>query len=155
MQLKYTLISRRFNGSITWSPLYQVDEQRHRVSLGMKNSYMGDSSDNELPSKQESDEAIRENGFSDNTQMVTFPGRNLLELQNLDIDGEDGECLVLAQAESRASIPALEVSLDDIDQTEMDNLNQEQIYEADTINEKNMRRSKKKDKEERLFQFLH
>ena len=72
----------------------------------------------------------------------------------MDIDGEDGECLVLAQAESRASIPALEVSLDDIDQTEMD-LNQEQIYEADTINEKNMRRSKKKDKEERLFQFLH
>uniref|UniRef100_A0A2N9FCM1 S1 motif domain-containing protein n=1 Tax=Fagus sylvatica TaxID=28930 RepID=A0A2N9FCM1_FAGSY len=70
-------------GERVTAKILKVDEQRHRVSLGMKNSYMGDSSDNELPSKQESDEAIRENGFSDDTQMVTFPGRNLLELQKI------------------------------------------------------------------------
>ena len=123
----------------------------------MKNAYIEDNDDIELPSKQESDEAIRENGSSDDTRLVTFPGSSLIGLQNMDIEGENGDCMVLAQVESRASIPPLEVSLDDIDQPDMDNLvssNQAQIDEADTINEKNKRRPKKKAKEERLFQFL-
>lgn len=135
-----------------------MDEQRHRISLGMKNAYIQDSDDTELPSKQESDEAIGENGSSDDTRLVTFPGSSLIGLQNMDIEGENGDCLDLAQVESRASIPPLEVSLDDIDQPDMDNLvssNQKQIDEADTINEKNKRRPKKKAKEERLLQFLH
>ena len=135
-----------------------MDEQRHRISLGMKNAYIEDNDDIELPSKQESDEAIRENGSSDDTRLVMFPGSSLIGLQNMDIEGENGDCMVLAQVESRAFIPPLEVSLDDIDQPDMDNLvssNQAQIDEADTINEKNKRRPKKKAKEERLFQFLH
>ncbi|XP_065632266.1 rRNA biogenesis protein RRP5 [Quercus suber] len=141
----------RVGESVT-AKILKVDEQRHRISLGMKNAYIEDNDDIELPSKQESDEATRENGSIDDTRLVTFPGSSLIGLQNMDIEGENGDCLVLAQVESRASIPPLEVSLDDIDQPDMDNLvssNQAQIDEADTINEKNKRRPKKKAKEER------
>lgn len=141
----------RVGESVT-AKILKVDEQRHRISLGMKNAYIENNDDIELPSKQESDEATRENGSIDDTRLVTFPGSSLIGLQNMDIEGENGDCLVLAQVESRASIPPLEVSLDDIDQPDMDNLvssNQAQIDEADTINEKNKRRPKKKAKEER------
>jgi len=138
--------------------LYQVDEQRHRISLGMKDSYIGSDIDIRLPSKQQPDEAMRENGFSEDTTLVSFPSSSLLGFQNMDIDGEKEKFPVLAQAESRASVPPLEVSLDDIDQPDTGNLvsqDQEHIDEAVAIHERSTRRAKKKVKEERLIQFSH
>lgn len=87
----------------------------------MKDSYIGSDIDIRLPSKQQPDEAMRENGFSDDTRLVSFPSSSLLGVQNMDIDGEKEEFPVLVQAESRAYIPTLEVSLDDIDQPDMGN----------------------------------
>jgi rRNA biogenesis protein RRP5 len=135
-----------------------VDEQRRRISLGMKDSYTGSDGDIPLPSKQQPDEAKKENGFSDDTTLVSFPSSSLLGAQNMDVEGENEGFPVLAQAESRASIPPLEVSLDDIDLPDMGNLvgqDQERIDEADTIHERNTRQAKKKVKEERLIQFSH
>ncbi|KAG6700889.1 hypothetical protein I3842_08G135300 [Carya illinoinensis] len=129
--------------------ILKVDEQRCRISLGMKGSYMGDGIDFQLPSQQEPDEAIRENGF---TTLLTSPGSSLLGAQSMDTEDENGDCPILAQAESRASIPPLEVSLDDIDQSSIDNLvgqDQENIDEATTVHEKNKRQAKKKAKKER------
>lgn len=114
---------------------------------------MGDGIDFQLPSQQEPDEAIRENGF---TTLLTSPGSSLLGAQSMDTEDENGDCPILAQAESRASIPPLEVSLDDIDQSSIDNLvgqDQENIDEATTVHEKNKRQAKKKAKKERSFQF--
>jgi len=61
-----------------------------------------------------------------------------------------GTSLVLAQVESRASIPPLEVDLDDIEETDFDSSqNQEKLLGANK-DEKSKRREKQKDKEERL-----
>lgn len=139
-------------GERVTAKILKVDEQRRRISLGMKDSYIGSDIDIQLPSKQQPDEATRENGSSDDTTLVSFPSSSLLGVQNMDIEGEKEGFPVLAQAESRASIPPLEVSLDDIDQSDMGNLvsqDQEHINEVDTIPERNTRRAKKKVKEER------
>lgn len=61
-----------------------------------------------------------------------------------------GTSVVLAQLESRASIPPLEVDLDDIEETDFNNVqNQEKLQGADK-DEKSKRREKQKDREERL-----
>ncbi|KAG6645619.1 hypothetical protein CIPAW_08G134600 [Carya illinoinensis] len=126
----------------------EVDEQRHRISLGMKDSYMGDTIDLQLPSQQEPDESIRDNDF---TELLTFPGGSLLGDQNMDTEGENGDCPILAQAQLRASIPPLDISLDDIDPN-MDKLvgqDQGNIDEAGTVNERNKKKANKKAKKER------
>lgn len=110
---------------------------------------MGDGIDCQLPLQQEPDEAIRDDGF---TTLLTSPGSSLLGAQSMDTEDENGGCPIVAQAESRASIPPLEVSLDDIDESNIDNLvgqDEENIDEAATVHEKNKRQAKK----ERLFQF--
>lgn len=129
-------------GERVTAKILKVDEQRHRISLGMKDSYFGGNTDN----------VIKENGLSDNTTLVSFPSSGLIGIQNMDTEGEQEEFPVLAQAESRASVPPLEVSLDDIDQPDMDNLGergQEHIDEVDTKDERNTRQAKKKEKAER------
>lgn len=128
-----------------------MDEQRHRISLGMKDSYIRDNVDIQQHSQKVPDEVIKENGFSDDTRLLTFPS-SVLGAQNIDIEVESGECPILAQVESRASIPPLEVSLDEIDEPDMDNLvgrSQEHVDKTDTIHERNKRQAKKKAKEER------
>lgn len=120
----------------------KVVEEKHRISLGMKNSYFEDDGDIELPSEEESDEEIRETETTSATLM-----------NNMEIDFENGESSVLAQAESRAAIPPLEVSLDDIEQSEIDNIvsnNQPRAVEVDAVDEKNSsRRDNKKAKEKK------
>lgn len=120
----------------------------------MKDSYMGDTIDLQLPSQQEPDESIRDNDF---TELLTFPGGSLLGDQNMDTEGENGDCPILAQAQLRASIPPLDISLDDIDPN-MDKLvgqDQGNIDEAGTVNERNKKKANKKAKKERSLQFLH
>ncbi|KAF5463024.1 hypothetical protein F2P56_018978 [Juglans regia] len=135
-------------GERVTAKIVQVDEQRRRISLGMKDSYMGDTIDFQLPSQQDPDESIRDNDF---TELLTFPGGSLLGDQNMDTEGENGDYPILAQAELRASVPPLDISLDDIDPN-MDNLvgqDQENIDEAGTVNKRNKKKANKKAKKER------
>ena len=69
--------------------------------------------------------------------------------QETGSERQSGTSLVLAQVESRASIPALEVNLDDIEEAGFDNDQNEKLQGVDK-DEKSKRREKQKDKEERL-----
>lgn len=111
----------------------------------MKDSYLLDDNDTEENSDQEADES---NGFVNDTKLTSLPDNDMdVECANLAIP-------ILVQAESRASVPPLEVTLDDVYQEDVNNVvsqNEEPIDEANTLDEKTKRRGKKKAKEERLF----
>lgn len=126
-----------------------MDEEKRRISLGMKNSYFSSDNDLQMLSEEETDEDIEENGSHDQSLMLDG---SLPAVEDSDIESEGGEALVLAQTESRASVPPLEVTLEDIEQPVMDNVvsqNMERIDVADNKDEKNKRQAKKKAKEER------
>ncbi|XVF75995.1 hypothetical protein PTKIN_Ptkin13bG0232000 [Pterospermum kingtungense] len=135
-------------GEKVTAKILKVDEERHRISLGMKNSYFTDDNDIQIPSKEESDEEIEETGDMDEARSRMLTDNTLV----MDIEFENGASSVLAQAESRASIPPLEVTLDDIEHSDVDILisqNQANSSEAVATDEKNKRKAKKKAKEER------
>lgn len=69
--------------------------------------------------------------------------------QETSSERHSGTSLVLAQVESRASIPPLEVDLDDIEESDFDK-NQNQKLQGADKDEKSKRREKQKDKEDRL-----
>lgn len=122
----------------------QVDEERRRISLGMKNL---DVRDDMNSSKEESDEEMSENESMDdsNAQIKIIPESSLLGIHNIDVECQN-ERSILAQAESRASIPPLEVALDDTEHSHPDDVllqNQGHIDEADTMVKKNKQEKKK------------
>ncbi|KAJ8754493.1 hypothetical protein K2173_005654 [Erythroxylum novogranatense] len=130
--------------------ILKVDRERHRISLQMKN--IREDSIKILPSKGEYDEADDENGSSDDISEQS--DTTIFEVPSLNVEFENEEHSLLAEAESRASIPALEVSLDDLDNSSVDDdasqsQNQDQIDVADAAAEKNMRKAMKKGKEYR------
>lgn len=122
-----------------------MDEERHRISLGMKNLDVRD--DMNSSKEEESDEEMSENESMDdsNAQIKIIPESNLLGIHNIDIECQN-ERSILAQAESRASIPPLEVALDDTEHSQPDDVllqNQGHIDEADTMVKKNKQEKKK------------
>ncbi|XP_021893902.1 rRNA biogenesis protein RRP5 isoform X2 [Carica papaya] len=130
--------------------ILKVDEERHRVSLGMKGSYLRDNIDLQMSPKQESKEAVTEDGSGEGN--ITFQESGANGVQMTDALCEKEASLVLAQMESRASVPPLDVTLDDREHSEDDNLpcqSQKLIKEADAVDERKDRWEKKKAKEER------
>ena len=119
----------------------QVDPQRNRVSLGMKESYVLDGDNTEETSDEEAS-----NGFTGDSKLISSPDNHMdVEYGNLEIP-------ILAQTESRASVPPLEVTLDDENQEDANDKvgrNQEHVDEENTLDEKSKRKAKRKAKEER------
>lgn len=119
----------------------------------MKKSYFTDDIDFQITEQEQSDEDIEETGVEDDD--VDDEARSILltDSTGMDIEYGSGASDVLAQAESRASIPPLDVTLDDIEHSDMENFisQNQKNNEATTIDEKNKRRAKKKAKEERSF----
>ncbi|XP_027934865.1 rRNA biogenesis protein RRP5 isoform X2 [Vigna unguiculata] len=131
--------------------ILKVDEERHRVSLGMKNSYMMDGTLLQIMSKEGSDELIEADGLKSITSM-----HSLLETSNLAADDEVNQFPILSGSLDRGDVPPLDVSLDDFDQIDVNNANsqsKEHGNEEVIIHEKNKRREKKKAKEEREKQI--
>lgn len=113
--------------------------------------------DLQTSSEQDPDEDIVENGITDGSLSAMFPGSSsFCTHQNMNVEYENAEPQFLAQAESRASVPPLEVTFDDIDQFNGDNIvSQDQEHpDVDTVNEKKKQLTKKKAKEERLVLYL-
>ncbi|GFY93587.1 similar to RIBOSOMAL RNA PROCESSING 5 [Actinidia rufa] len=130
----------------------KVDEDRHRISLGMKNSYFAENYDVQAPSKQKSDDEDDENDHMVDTQLNMLPGSGSSGIQNFDIEYENEEHPVLADVEARASILPLEVPLDDIENSGMDDVicqSKGQVDYVDAKDEKSKRQAKRKEKEER------
>ncbi|XP_065857406.1 rRNA biogenesis protein RRP5-like [Euphorbia lathyris] len=126
--------------------ILKVDEERHRISLGMKDlengNYVGI-----LPSEKETAVAISEDDGTDDDGDNKSLDSSSHGLEMMDFELENEEPSLLIQAEARASVPPLDVTLDDVEQSDTDDVvdqNQEHIDE-----EKNNRRAKKKAKEER------
>lgn len=122
-----------------------MDEERRRISLGMKNLDVRDEMNSSK--EEESDEEMSENESMDdsNAQIKIISESSLLGIHNIDIECQN-ERSILAQAESRASIPPLEVALDDTEHSHPDDVllqNQGHIDEADTMVKKNKQEKKK------------
>ncbi|MED6145261.1 hypothetical protein PIB30_023503 [Stylosanthes scabra] len=129
----------------------KVDEVRQRVSLGMRNSYMRDEAAQGIASDQQSDEPRADRMKSLALMTSSFPGTS--DMETLD---EIDQPPILSRAEERASIPPLDVSLDELDNIDINNTNpqtEEHSNEEGTIDEKKKRREKKKAKEEREKQI--
>ncbi|KAF7804182.1 rRNA biogenesis protein RRP5 [Senna tora] len=126
--------------------ILKVDEERQRISLGMKNSYLNDEPALEVSLEQESDKS-----FADELKSLASMTRNFLDAEIMKIEGENEQCPTFLQAEARSSIPPLDVTIDDFDQCEINNSNSQNEEHAnqETIDEKQKRRARKKEKEER------
>lgn len=127
----------------------QVDEERQRISLGMKNSYMRDEPFLDVSLEQESAEPV-----ADETKSIPSMNKSLLDTKIVNIEDENDQCPIFSQAEARASVLPLDVTVEDFDESYVNNSNnqnQEQVNE-DNVDEKQKRRARKKAKEER---FVH
>lgn len=116
----------------------------------MKDSYIHENGKKmETMSDQDDDELMGENGF----RSLSSPSSSPCILQDLMIeDGDDEDDAALAQAESRAAIPPLEVALDDLEQNG-DDIEVSPVQhpnDTDSVDPKNKKQARKKAKLERL-----
>ncbi|KAL5545605.1 hypothetical protein UlMin_005292 [Ulmus minor] len=140
-------------GERVTAKVLKVDAERNRISLGMKDFYVLDNDDTQEPSDQENDEDSEDAEPLEDAKVISFPDSGFPGLQSMDVDSENPEIPALAQAESRASIPPLEVTLDDTDQSYLDNtISQKQEQRIDMggdLDVKGKKQAKRKAKEER------
>ncbi|PIN20215.1 rRNA processing protein Rrp5 [Handroanthus impetiginosus] len=121
----------------------KVDKDRNRVSLGMKSSYFNDEEVSPTPPRQSHDIAI---GTNDPVKLAEPT------IENTSNECDSGHDLILADAESRALVPPLEVPLDDIESLDIEGgagQCEVNVTTGDTIEGKDQRRAKKKAREER------
>ncbi|CAK8570928.1 unnamed protein product [Lathyrus sativus] len=129
----------------------KVDEEKHRISLGMKKSYLMGETVVQIPLDKGSNIP---NG--DEMKSMSATNSSLLGPLNIEVEYETDQLPILSQAEERAYIPPLDVVLDDLDQLEENNTNnisEEGANKKDALNEKQLRHEKKKAKEEREKQI--
>ncbi|KAL1204733.1 rRNA biogenesis protein RRP5 [Cardamine amara subsp. amara] len=138
-------------GESVTAKILKVDEEKRRISLGMKSSYFmsGDDVKAQPPSEDDANEANMECDPINDSRSDVLPEVVDFGFQETSSERQSGTSLVLAQVESRACIPPLEVDLDDIEEMDFDsNENQDKLQGADK-DQKSKRREKQKDKEER------
>ncbi|KAK4359674.1 hypothetical protein RND71_021903 [Anisodus tanguticus] len=126
-----------------------VDKERHRISLGMKNSYFSDTMSAETDTRLSSGYAVNGDALSIGIESTPSPERSSQGRENLDGESVDRKDLFLAEVESRASIPPLEVPLDDTEDLDMgDVVNQDSgdATSLDTSDDKNKKHAAKKAK---------
>ena len=96
----------------------------------------------------EIDDSNAEESEDDLNVRINGPSNDNILLEDGDMDVDSGGLEApLAQAESRAFVPPLEVALDDIDQEDLVDQSQ---GPTDTLDDKTKRRGDKKSKKERL-----
>ncbi|WZY95790.1 rRNA biogenesis protein RRP5 [Brassica napus] len=137
-------------GESVTAKILKLDEEKQRISLGMKSSYfMNDDDDKTQPP---SDENAKEDSMEcdpvNDSKSGVLAAVGDFGFQETGYERHSGSSLVLSQVESRASIPALEVNIDDIEESGFDNDQNEKLQGVDK-DEKSKRREKQKDKEER------
>nr|XP_043631998.1 rRNA biogenesis protein RRP5 isoform X2 [Erigeron canadensis] len=124
--------------------ILKIDEERERISLGMKKSYFDTSADFGTPANQGSDSSDEEDSEFDDQDPSAFHGPV--------ISFDNGKHPVLAAVESRASILPLEVPLDETEESLVDDALSQSPGPLDNLTEKSdnkIRRNKKKEMEER------
>ncbi|OVA06347.1 Ribosomal protein S1 [Macleaya cordata] len=141
--------------------ILKVDPERHRISLGMKNLNLRDDVDDDTSVDIHLNSNLNEATDSDSdafdSQIPMLQQSSVPGTQVADDECANGEYPVLAQVESRASVLPLQVTLDDMDGSGLDNVEsgiQEHVNEEDSNAEKNKRWMKKKEKEERELEIM-
>ncbi|KAH9602114.1 hypothetical protein KSS87_015915 [Heliosperma pusillum] len=128
----------------------KLDVERQRISLGMKSSDLMDEDTAISSSSLSSDEGSAD--FDDIDDSVSKVNIGVSQVSHSSRD--EVHELAIAQVESRASVPPLEVTLDDVDEDGVDelfDLKESQIVGAP--DEKNKRRAMKKAKEDRELEI--
>ncbi|GAB4851487.1 hypothetical protein Ancab_030889 [Ancistrocladus abbreviatus] len=138
-------------GDRVTAKILKVDKERHRIALGLKTSYLSEEMNSEFPSTERSRKAFDGNGLVENTAIVSqleddMPGTPDSGVQYVI---EDGSALV--HANSRASVPPLEVTLDEVDDTDMDvpDSSHKDFDDVHALDERSHRRAKRRAREER------
>ncbi|KAL9999138.1 putative suppressor of forked, tetratricopeptide-like helical domain superfamily [Helianthus debilis subsp. tardiflorus] len=122
----------------------KIDEERRRISLGMKASYFDTDVGTGTPANHGSD-SINENN-SESDEETPF------EVQEPLILSGNGDHPMLAEVESRASVLPLDVSLDETEDSPMDDVGAQSPEALDNVtktSENKVKRTKKKEMEER------
>ncbi|KZV37907.1 hypothetical protein F511_12189 [Dorcoceras hygrometricum] len=143
-------IETKFNvGERVTAKVLKVDEERKRVSLGMKVSYFKDGETMQTTSTQSLDDGIEKNSSVAVSQ--TLLQRTSALIDNIDLEAESGYHSKLADFENRALVPPLEVPLHDMEipDNEEDVDDEPNAANAEIIEEKNKKRAKKKAREDR------
>ncbi|KAL0346327.1 UNVERIFIED_CONTAM: rRNA biogenesis protein RRP5, partial [Sesamum radiatum] len=128
----------------------KVDKDRNRVSLGMKSSYIKDEGVLHTHPSRGHDFAIDAN----DSVVLADPmirQSNSVCIENINSEPDNDYHPILADTESRALVPPLEVPLDEIESLDIEgDVGQDviNVTESDTIEDKNKRRAKKKAREE-------
>ncbi|XP_019092187.1 PREDICTED: rRNA biogenesis protein RRP5-like [Camelina sativa] len=138
-------------GESVTAKILKLDEEKRRISLSMKSSYLmsGDDVDAQTPSEENANETNMECDPINDPKSEVLAAVGDFGFQETSGGKHSGTSVALAQVESRASIPPLEVDLDDIEETDIDNgQNHGKLQGADK-DEKSKRREKQKDREER------
>ncbi|KAG2317978.1 hypothetical protein Bca4012_069048 [Brassica carinata] len=133
-------------GESVTAKILKLDEEKRRISLGMKSSYFMNGDDDKSPprSEENADEASMECDPINDLKPGVLTAVGDFGFQETN----SGTSVALAQVESRASILPLEVDLDDIEEADFDKNQNQKLQEANK-DEKSKRREKQKDKEER------
>eukprot|EP00268_Persea_americana_P004314 TRINITY_DN1135_c1_g1_i2.p1 TRINITY_DN1135_c1_g1~~TRINITY_DN1135_c1_g1_i2.p1 ORF type:complete len:1393 (+),score=282.83 TRINITY_DN1135_c1_g1_i2:3381-7559(+) len=128
----------------------KVEKERNRISLGMKDSYIGNCTAVNVTSDHDSDGGFGGNSAIDDYQLSMLQNDDL-PASNLQGEHEESDLPVLSQADSRAHVPPLEVTLDDMEGSELEDavIGTKENHDEQKIVEKNRRRERKKMKEER------
>ncbi|CAN8259671.1 unnamed protein product [Cochlearia groenlandica] len=141
-------------GESVTAKILKLDEEKRRISLGMKSSYFmnGDDVKSKSLSEENNSETSMDCDPIKDSKSGALAAVRDFGFQETSSEIHNGTSLALAQVESRASIPALEVDLDDIEEPDFDN-SQTQKLQGANKDEKSKRREKQKDKEEREKQI--
>ncbi|XP_023641258.1 rRNA biogenesis protein RRP5 isoform X2 [Capsella rubella] len=137
-------------GERVTAKILKLDEEQGRISLGMKSSYLtsGDV-ETQPPSENNANDASMECDSINDPKSEVLAAVGDFGFQEISGGRHSGTSVVLAQVESRASIPALEVDLDDIEEMDIDNGQNQEKLQGVNRDEKSKRREKQKDREER------
>lgn len=127
-----------------------MEKERNRISLGMKDSYIGNCTAVNVTSDHDSDGGFGGNSAINDYQLSMLQNDDL-PASNLQGEHEESDLPVLSQADSRAHVPPLEVTLDDMEGSELEDavIGTKENHDEQKIVEKNRRRERKKMKEER------
>ncbi|CAM8884492.1 unnamed protein product [Rhodiola kirilowii] len=137
-------------GDVVRAKILKVDEESQRISFGMKKSYLSPN-DSEVPPDERTNVTVSTNDSNLDTQLRLSPETNFLEDSVLPLDFEMSELPTFTGVESRAFVPPLEVTLEDMELPEEDNLAKSNDINVDDDNtsSKVKKGKKKKAKEER------
>lgn len=141
--------SRHKAGDRVTAKILKVDKERHRISLGMKNSYINDATSGETYTRPSSGYAVNGDALSIGLESTSSPESSSQGREDLDGESVDGKDLFLAEVESRASIPPLEVPLDETENLDMGdvfNQNSGDATNFGTSDDKNQKHVAKKAK---------